>query len=158
MAHSEVLKNHIQSFLERDGWNYKFDETKEMFKTGIKLDGKLKRCDILIDLHEDYYIVYGLIDITADKESIHKVAEFLHRANYGLKWGNFELDYSDGSISFKILVDCGDDCDCLPSDSVIERSLQYPAIVLEEYGDSLLGVMFDFMTPEEAIRKAEAKN
>lgn len=148
-------QKHIQSFLDRDDWSYEFNEEKEYFKTGIKLDGKLKRCDIIVDIREDYYIVYGIIDITADKNNIQNMAEFLHRVNNRLTFGSFELFYEDGEIRSKILVDCGDDCDCLPSDSIIKRSLHFPAILFDEYSDGLLGVMFDFLTPEEAIEKLD---
>ena len=33
------------------------------------------------------------------------MSEFLHRANYGLVLGNFELDLGDGEVRFKVGID-----------------------------------------------------
>ena len=75
-----------------------------------------------------------------------------------MKLGSFELDHSDGEIRYKMYVDCGDDCDCMPSESVIRRSIEMPASMLEIYGDGLMRVLLGVATPEEAIEEAERKD
>ena len=99
------------------------------------------------------FIVYALVNVRADEACRQAVSEYLHRANFGLRWGNFEIDMRDGEIRYKVLVDCGDDCDCLPTSSVIRRSIYFPASMLDKYGDGLLSVMYGFETPEAAATR-----
>lgn len=155
MEYSENIKTIIQDYLDRDEWHYTFDEEQHFFKAGIKLDGKLNRCDIIIDIREEYYLVYGMIALSADEKCLNAILEYIHRINYGLKFGSFELDLRDGEIRYKMYVDCGNDCDCMPSESVIQRSLEMPALMFEKYGDGFLNIMFGNVSPEEAIKMVE---
>ena len=158
MTYSEQIKNCIQNYLDKNEWYYTFDEEDIFFRAGIKIDGKLSRCDLIIDIGKSFYLVYAKIALSADPNNINAVSEYLHRANFGLKLGSFELDHSDGEIRYKMYVDCGDDCDCMPSESVIRRSLEMPASMLEIYGDGLMRVLLGVATPEEAIEEAERKD
>ena len=153
--YSDKIKNYIQNYLDKNDWYYSFDEKRGRFYTGVKLDCVLKKCDITICIHENYYMVYGMIALGAEKNIINNVSEYLNRANFGTRIGNFELDYSDGEIRYKICVDCGDDCDCMPSESVIERSVEFPGVMFEEYGNGLVQVIFGMMTPEEVLRTSD---
>lgn len=152
MAYSHSIKNAIQAYLEQENWKYSFDEEDAVFRVRIRMDGKLKRCDISAYVYDDHYLVYGEIAIGAVTDNIEAVAEYLHRVNCRTKYGSFEFDYEDGSVQFKVFTDCGDDCDCIPSMSIIERSIQMPAFMFEEYGDGLLSVVFGYATPTEALQ------
>ena len=150
MGYSEKIKMCIQSFFESEDWRYSFD-TDGIFITRLSFDNKLRHCVIKAVLGYDYYVVYGEIAIFADDDSIAVVAEYLHRINNRLENGSFELDYEDGRIRFKVFADCGDNCDCLPTHSIIKRTLELPGIMFEKYGNGLLAVMFGFKTPLEAL-------
>lgn len=158
MFYAPCIRESLENYLKKNRWQYNVDEEKNaiVMNMGLK-KSKLQECGLLIYLRENYYIVYATTEIRAGEDCRDKVADYLSRANYGLRWGNFEIDMSDGEIRYKVLVDCGKDCDCMPSDSVIEHSLYYPISTMEKYGDNLLAVMFGFMTPTEAIEKAEAE-
>lgn len=157
MAYSEKIKDCIQNYFEKNDWYYILhsDEEVTYFKAGIKLDSKLRRCDIIVDIRDDYYLSYAKIALGADENSMVAVSEYLHRVNFGLKLGCFELDPSDGEIRYKMYVDCGDDCDCMPTESVICRSIELPASMVEKYGDGLMQVLLGQATPEEASEAAE---
>lgn len=157
MAYSQKLKECIETFFKENDWNYTFNDEHEYFETGIRIHNKLKRCDIYIDVYDEYYVTHGVLPISADTACMKEVSEYLHRVNYGMKWGSFEMDYNDGEIRVKCFVNCGDDCDCLPTPSVVRDSIQMLSVILEKYGDELLAVMFGFMTPEQAVEKAESK-
>ena len=158
MSYSPCIRATLEKYLYSHHWSYEYDEEKGALRMTVALkNSKLQECGVMIQLRDQYFIVYATTDIRAGEDCREKVADYLSRVNYGLRWGNFELDMSDGEIRYKVLVDCGKDCDSMPSDSVIEHSLYYPISAMEKYGDSLLGVMFGFMTPVEAIEKAEAE-
>ena len=78
--------------------------------------------------------------------------EFINRANYGLRNGNFELDVRDGEIRYKIYVDCDNQ---LPSREVVRSSIIIPSVMFERYSQGLLDVMFRGSSAEEAISKCE---
>ena len=81
-----------------------------------------------------------------------QVAEYLTRANFGLRNGNFELDYSDGEIRYKTFVDCED---LLPSAAVLRDAVTIPVDMFDRYGNGLMSVVLGVRTPEEAIQDAE---
>ena len=156
MAYSMAIRQAVEMYLREDDWRYRFDEEKECITMGINLKSKIKSCDLRIRFYEKHYTVYAYIDINADEDSRLAVAEYLTRANYGLTSGNFELDMRDGEIRYKFTVDCGKNCDSIPSNSVIERSVIIPASMMQKYGDDLLAVMYGFKTPEQAVNDAES--
>lgn len=157
MSYSERIRKCIQAHFEKDEWYYTFDEEEGVFRAKIKLDGRLNRCELTVRIHEDYYVAYSGMAINADEKSIPLVAEYLHRANYGLKMGSFELDYNDGEIRFKVFVDCGDACDCLPSESILYRSLEMGGVMFDTYGEGILDIIFKNTSPVEALTAAESE-
>ena len=96
--------------------------------------------------------------LAADEQCRPAVAEYLHRINQDIIEGDFELDYFDGEIRVKTYVDCGDDCDHLPTEPVLRRSIDNAAGLIDKYTDGLLSVMFGFMTPEEAYQKSKQQD
>ena len=157
MSYSQVIRDTLTDLFEQKGWKYTYDEQKEIFRAGFNIDSKLKETSILVVPRDSFYKVYATININADDSCRSAVAEFLTRANYGLNWGNFELDMNDGEIRYKVMVDCGDDCECLPSFSVFENSVIVAVQMIKKYGDELLAVMYGFKTPEQACKDAENK-
>ncbi|MBO5045712.1 MAG: YbjN domain-containing protein [Clostridia bacterium] len=156
MANVSKLKKHIKKYLDANDWKYAWEEEYNRFRMGMTLDCKLKSCTLYVCLKEDFFTVYGTINIGADKDCRTQIMEAITRINYGLRWGNFELDLSDGEIRYKVLVDCGDDNDCMPSPSVIKRALLFPAQSIQKYGDALLAVMYGLKSAEQAVKDAES--
>lgn len=83
------------------------------------------------------------------------MAEYLTRANYGLRDGNFELDFSDGEIRYKVFHSS---IDGVPSKELIKNAVYIGLWMLERYGNGLLSVMFGIQTPAEAIEESEKDN
>ena len=156
MIYSNALKETVQSYLDKESFPYTFHEEKGFFLTGVKIKNKLKRCEIIIAIREENYTVYALIAVSAEPSNAPAVSEYLHRANYGLNYGSFEFDPTDGEIRYKFFVDCGTNCDCIPTQSVIRHSIELPALMFEKYGDGLLGVLFGLLSPTEAIALADS--
>jgi len=155
MDYSIDIARNIKNFLDGDNWNYSFDESTGIFKAGINLNCKLGSTDIRIRVGEDFYTVYSMIKLTADEGCRAAVAEFITRANYGLRNGNFEMDYRDGEMRYKSYNNCDGR---LPSEAIIADSIMVPALMIDRYGDGLLAVMFGMKTPEAAIEEIESQN
>ena len=93
----------IKNFFENNDWKYKYNEQDNVFTAGINMGNVLGNVRILIAVDENYYNVYTILNSKAEENYYDSVGEFLHRANYGLRNGNFEMDYSDGEVRYMML-------------------------------------------------------
>lgn len=108
-AYSKNIADAINSFLTEDDWHFSFDDQCGLFKFSLNLKGRIKKVSYIVDVKDDEYVVYAISPLGADEDDekmMAIMAEFICRANYGLKNGNFELDMRDGEIRYKSFVDC----------------------------------------------------
>lgn len=157
-TYSQNIANAIKEFLTNDDWYFSFDEKRGMFKFGLCLKGKIKKIDYLICVRDDEYIVYAISPIGANENNekmMTAMAEFVCRANYGLKNGNFELDMRDGEIRFKCFVDCDT---ITPTQEMVRNSILCPAAMFDNYSDGIVGIIFGDMSAKEAVEQCESCN
>ena len=152
--YSQAIVQRLMEFFEKEKWRYRFDSEEGVFYFGLNLE---KRVNIqyALDVHGFSYITYGMSPFHGDpkdSEMMTQIARFLSMANYGLKYGNFEINMADGDIRYKCSVDCED---ITLSDSVIKTSIHVPAIVFEQYSKGIVQIIFNNMTAEEAIYLCE---
>lgn len=155
--YSVEIVNAIKSFLEDDDWHFSFDEEEGVFKFALSIKSRIKKLHYLIRIHDEDYTVYAFSPIGADEddhEMMMKMAEFICRANYGLRNGNFELDVRDGEIRYKIYVDCEDGA--IPTEAIIRQSIYCPAAMFDRYGSGITEIIFGNATAREAITKCES--
>ncbi|MBR2784175.1 MAG: YbjN domain-containing protein [Firmicutes bacterium] len=153
-TYSPELAKTVKNYLDMNDWHYSFDEGKGIYKCGVNLKGKVSECKLFIDIKDKAILNYAVINMRADESSRQKVAEFITRANYGLTFGNFEMDFEDGEIRYKMTVDCENQ---VPGYDVLDRMVVMPPLMFQRYGDGLLAVMFGFSEPKEAVEKSEEK-
>ena len=154
--YSKDIAHAINAYLKDDDWHFSFDELRGVFKFSLSLKGKMKKVNYLIDVKKDEYIVYAVSPLGADEEDekiMVTMAEFVCRANYGLKNGNFEFDMRDGEIRFKCFVDCEG---IAPTVEIIRNSIHCPAAMFEQYGDGIVGILFGNMSAKDAVSKCES--
>lgn len=154
-TYSENIANAINTYLKEDDWHFSFDEQRGVFKFGLSLKSKLKKVNYLIDVKEDEYLVYAISPLGADEDDekmMAVMAEFVCRANYGLKNGNFELDMRDGEVRFKCFVDCEG---ITPAPKIIQNSIHCPAAMFERYSDGIVGIIFGNLGAKEPVEKCE---
>lgn len=154
-TYSEAIANAIKSYLKEGDWHFSFDEEAGLFKFGLSLRSKIKNIAYIIDVKEDEYIVYAISPIGADekdKDMMATMAEFVCRANYGLKSGNFELDMRDGEVRFKCFVDCEG---ISPTKDMVQNSIHCPAAMFKRYGAGIVDIIFGNATAMEAVEQCE---
>ena len=155
-GYSQDIVDEIRGFLLDDDWKFDFDEERGIFRFGVNIDGKMKHVNYFVPVRDDSYTVYAISPVSADSddaEVMSAIAEFVCRANYGLRNGNFEVDMRDGEIRYKVFVDC--DGGILPSRDVIRGSIIIPAMMFERYSPGLLDVIFKGSSAAEAISQCE---
>ena len=142
----------IHEFFKKSMMKYDYIEEKKLFLSGIKMEGVIGNLRLFIPVSEDSYLVYATLNGTPESEFYGNVAEYLHRANYGLRNGNFEFDYTDGEIRYKTFVNF--EGIQLTMD-VVADSILLPILMFEQYGKNLLQVMMGNGNPAELVREAE---
>ena len=80
-----------------------------------------------------------------------EAAEYLHRINYGLLLGNFEMDYDEGEVRFRTSLMAEES---LPHE-VLDRYIQMPAAMLDRYAPGLAAIVADGEIAGEALRRVQ---
>lgn len=97
-----------------------------------ELSGALGRWPFYAHVIEDKDLVllYSICPMRAPEGRRHEVSQFLTRANYGLAVGNFELDFEDGEIRYKTVLQLpGDDLDA----EALRRLVRANGTAMETY-------------------------
>ncbi|MGN8961466.1 hypothetical protein [Bariatricus sp. HCP28S3_D3] len=153
--YSNEIANVVKKFLTDDDWHYSFDEERGIFDFGLRVRSKIQKIKYLIDVKEDEMVVYGICPIGADRDDekmMAQMAEFICRANFGLKNGCFEFDFRDGEIRYKSFIDCDD---VLPSTEVVKNSIHCTAAMYKRYAAGITSIIFAGSSAKEAIAMCE---
>ena len=136
---AEAIKTHIK---DRELHMVSFDEELGTFSFNMHLNSPLSSTHVVIRVGKDDILTMAGCPVRPDRNDkalMAKMAEFVCRANFGMKNGNFELDFNDGELRFKCYVPCGDQ---IPSQEIIRRSISVPALMLRLYAPGIIGVMY----------------
>ena len=142
----------LGNFLTEDGWNPQFIEEKEAYK--INFDSEhgigVAYAQVLSDLEQ--FLFYVMMPFKIPEDNLNAIAEFITRANFGLRVGNFEMDFEDGEVRYKTCIDFGDET---LTRGYIKNAV-YPALkTMERYVPGFLSVVYGGQTPEEALAVLE---
>ncbi|MBR4170197.1 MAG: YbjN domain-containing protein [Kiritimatiellae bacterium] len=153
---TEAMLNAIRDYLDDNDWNYEYDAEHSLIKMGLGMKCKLHTVRIFIDLKADYYLVYVVAPINADKDNLGELLRYTARANYGLINGNFELDVRDGEFRYKSYVNC-DGLETLPP-AIIEESIHVGCAMMNRYGNGFAALAMGFSDADTEIDKVENKD
>ena len=134
MRYSELIANSIDTYLREQDWEFTFDEIGGIFTVEADLSCKLGVALVVYQVMEDSFLCYTTIADEVPAEMRPAVAEYLHRANYGLPRGNFEFDYDEGSIHFKTFFECQDG---KVTEKQLEESMAIGLTIFDHYGNGL---------------------
>lgn len=151
MSKEEIIQA-IHDHFQGIEWHYDYNEAESYFQTGVNMNGPLGSLTIHIYVNETNYVVYATLCNHVEPCYCAQVAEYLHRANYGLLNGNFEMDYRDGEIRYKTFVNFEEDT---ISAKAMRASIVMPVLMFEKYGKNLLKLMLDVGDPQMLIREAD---
>ena len=144
----------VKKFFDDREWNYKYIDDQKVIRTMVDMRDELGTLKIVIFFKDEGYMVYGILNSKASESKRARVAEYLHRANYGLNIGNFEFDYDDGEVRYKVYTECNNNK--LINEDIIQSSIFIPIMMMDLYGKNLLKVMLnDDVSIEKAIEEVE---
>jgi hypothetical protein len=156
----EMNQNGLQAFellstyLGEDEWFPRRLEGKYAYSMSYAGKSGDLRCYAIIRVDLEEFLFYAVAPVKVLENVRTAVAEYITRANYGLRIGNFEMDYSDGEVRFKSSLDF--EGQALTSELI--RNTIYPAVhTMDRYLPGLLRVGFGGATPMEAIEEIEGE-
>ncbi|MBQ4396715.1 MAG: YbjN domain-containing protein [Clostridia bacterium] len=110
-------------------------------------DGLLGHVEVRIIIKEDGFQVQALSPINVPSDKRDEMAIFLTYINYQFRSGNFEMDYRDGEVAFKMDQFCGDQ---MPGPDVIERAIYVPIAMFDKYAQSMVSIMMGMQSGKSA--------
>lgn len=152
MAKSDVIR-WVREFLDNDNWKYKYIEDKQRIDLGMNLKCKLKSIDMKILFNENGATVLGICPMNAGEDERASVMEYVTRANYGLRNGNFEMDVRDGEVRYKCYLNTKGG---RPYTEEIADAMLVPPAMFEKYGNGLAALLMGFSDAKTEIEKAES--
>jgi hypothetical protein len=142
----------LGDFLKQDEWYPTVIQGRNTYR--FLYDGKNGRLTCFADLRMNLaqLLLYAVAPVKAPEETRLAVAELIARANYGLRIGNFELDFSDGEVRYKSSLDF----EATELNAQWIRNAIYPAVqTMDRYLPGLMSVIYGGKTPYEAIEDIE---
>ena len=150
-----LIRAAVENFFVRDNVKYQPFNERNVAKATYSIDTRFRHVDVFFNVYSDKLILHMILPLRAEESERAKVAEFLLRANYGLKVGGFDFDFDDGEISYRTSIYCGSDEFVAPTYEQIDFALVIGMIMVEKYGNALVKVMFGVLEPDDAIESVE---
>ncbi len=142
----------VQRYLRDHQWKAEAMPKEHAFKEERETKYGIVTYYFQIEPELDQFLFYISPEIRLIKEQLLPVAEFVVRANFGMRIGNFELDMKEGKVSFRSGLNFkGQGL----STALIDGAVQPALKAFEEFYPSLEKVFAGIMSPLEAINEAE---
>ena len=144
----------VKRYLDENDWHYEMKDTGDsvIFNGGIGgFKGVYESFRFAMVVGDDTVQNFSTYPASA-KGKQSEMAEFLIRANYGMKYGAFEMDWSDGEVRFHVAIPMA----AIKADNdEVVRVLALPASMLGKYSKGFSAVLLGVMTPAEAVQACE---
>ena len=142
----------VMSFFDEDGWPYEQIEDEEILRLEYEGENGKWRCYANVVEERQRFLFLSSLANYVPKLMRLEASEYLTRANFGMEVGNFEMDFSDGTVRYRTSVDV-EGGELTP---VMIKNLVYVNIaVMDQYLPGLAKVVKDGLEPEKAITEVE---
>jgi len=151
---TQAIREAVENYFEKEGFKFSGFDEDNFAKTSFKVKTKFGHAEIIFHAMDDRLMLRSMLPLNADEDSAVAVAEFLLRANYGMKNGGFDFDFRDGEISYRFPLYCGDEMDA-PTHEQINFAVDSCLFAVQRYSDGIAKVIYGLETPKEAIENIE---
>jgi len=139
-------------YMEEEEWKYEILEGETIIRFHFKGRAGRLLCYGEVDEEKCWLIFYSYMPENSPPEKITAVAEFLSRANRGMRIGNFELDYDDGEVRYKTSIDVeGGEL----SNKMIDNLLRANLTTIDRYFSGLMELIYGEKPAAEIIKRIE---
>ena len=151
-SYSKEIADVIDTYLTDYDWKYSFDEDLGLFHFNLRIGGKIRNLQYIVAVREESFSVFAISPINADEDNLEEIAamtEFICRANYQVRSGNFEFDVRDGEIRYKIYQNC---CGgAIPNEQIVSENIYVCAAMFEHYSQGIISIIYGGLDAKEAI-------
>lgn len=145
----------LGQFLQEDEWYPQQIEDKHVYRMGFSGKNGQTTCFAQIRADLEQFMFYVVAPVKVPENLRLSVAEFTTRANYGMRIGNFEMDFKDGEIRYKSSLDF-EGATLTPA---LIRNAIYPAVqTMDRYLPGLMSVVYGGNSAADAIAQVEGES
>ena len=125
-----LMFERFKQYLKMVEFNYSIVENETIIMFPYTSKGNYQ-CIIDVDEESKVVIIYTILGSLVELEKRNRIAQLLTRINFGIRIGNFEMDYDDGQIRYKtsVIYDGVKGFD----NSFLEHLLMYNLVKIDEY-------------------------
>lgn len=144
---TSTLFQTLRAHFESRELSFNPHESAEALEFGTNIRGLHIRLLLAVEDGE-VILCAGLLPLVANEAKLEEVGELLHRINYRLRFGAFQLDHADGELRFFLSTWVGTG----PFDPVSgERILALVAGTITDWLPAIAAVLLDDAIPSEAF-------
>jgi hypothetical protein len=150
---SKVTKA-VQGFLRLMEWRW---QEMEPTRYRVIVPGNTARWVWMAHWEEDdsFFASYSFSPANVPAKHRPAAAEYLMWANYNLRLGNFEMDYSDGQVCFKTSMIMNG---IRPTPDLVKQVAFANFSTMDQYLPGLMSVIYGNERPKDVIRRIEQAN
>ncbi len=140
----------LSAYLDRGTIVYDQDDDRGLFR--MLFEGKHGDIRVMMVIDETMLQVFTYPANKVPEDHRQLIAEAITRANYGLKLGNFEMDFEDGELRYQTALPLGE---TFPDDEIIDHVLYVGGAMVDRYLPAFLSIIYGNEDVKLAIRAAE---
>jgi hypothetical protein len=141
------------NFFQQDEWPFYPVEGQPVLQTAFEGKNGKWPCFARAREQQQQMVFYSIFPVNVPEHKLMAVAEFLTRANSGMILGNFELNFTEGEMSYKTSIDVEGD---RLSFALIKRLVYANVTMMDEYWPGIMSVIYGGVEVREAIASIES--
>lgn len=142
----------VRRFFTDDEWYFLQMDNQPILQMSFQGKNGKWTCYAQVKEDQQIFFFYSVSPVNVPEEKLMAAAEFITRANYGLKIGNFELDFTDGELRYKTSIDVEND----RLTTALVSNLVYANLwTMDRYLPGILSVVYGDVSPVEAVERVE---
>lgn len=139
-------------YMEEESWKYEILEGETILRFHFKGTAGRLLCYAEVDEEKHWLLFYAYMPVNTPEEKMVTMAEFITRANRGMRIGNFELDYDDGEIRYKTSLDIEGG---VLTHTIIDNLLRANLSTINRYFAGIMSVIYSDKDVTELIHTIE---
>ncbi len=150
---AKSLFDRVAGYLDANDWNYTAFEDKAYFAMSCKITDANIRVIVDVAESDDWrrVMVFANYPIFVPEHKRAAVAECISRINYRTPFGNLEMDFADGEVRVKTVVEVAEGV----SDATIGNALDSAIRTADRFFAPIMAVVFGNAAPDTVLEMAE---
>lgn len=146
------ISDAVVSYFHNENWNFERIENSENLRCGVKGKNTSYRMFFHIKEASDRLVVYAISPFNIPENKRAAAAEFIARANYGVYFGNLELDMDDGEFRYKTSIDIEGGT---LTEKMVQNLIGWAIWGVDKYYTGVMAIVYGGKSPAEAVKEID---